>query len=105
MEESAGLNFNKAVSVADLAQMTGMSIASSNRAFKSATGSSLLQFRTQLQLHEARRTLLFGGSKACTIAFEVEYDNPSQFNASTAGSSGVSPLSDVATGMATRPAP
>lgn len=88
-------NFNKAVSVADLAQMTGMSITSFHRAFKSATGSSPLQFRTRLRLHEARRRLLLGGSKAGTIAFEVGYDNQSQFNREYRRMFGVSPLSDA----------
>ncbi|WFR97932.1 AraC family transcriptional regulator [Rhizobium tumorigenes] len=88
-------NFNKAVSVGDLAQMTGMSVTSFHRAFKSATGSSPLQFRTRLRLHESRRRLLLGGSKAGTIAFEVGYDSQSQFNREYRRMFGVSPLGDV----------
>jgi AraC-like DNA-binding protein len=88
-------NFRQSLSVADLAADAGMSITSFHRNFKAATSFSPLQFRNRLRLHEARRQLLLGQAKIGTIAFDVGYENQSQFNREYRKMFGMSPRADA----------
>ncbi len=88
-------NFDKALSIANLAEMAGMSQTSYYRAFKSATAMSPLQFRTRLRLHEARRQLQLGGVKIGTVAYAVGYENQSQFSREYRKLFGNSPKNDL----------
>lgn len=88
-------NFDKALSIATLAEMAGMSQTSYYRAFKSATAMSPLQFRTRLRLHEARRQLQLGGVKIGTVAYAVGYENQSQFSREYRKLFGNSPKNDL----------
>ncbi|MFK0164792.1 AraC family transcriptional regulator N-terminal domain-containing protein [Rhizobium sp. NPDC090279] len=88
-------NFRKSLKIEELASEAGMSVTSFHRNFKAATSFSPLQFRTRLRLHEARRQIMLKQAKIGTIAFDVGYENQSQFNREYKMMFGVSPREDA----------
>jgi AraC-like DNA-binding protein len=56
---------------------------------------SPLQFQKWLRLTEARRLMLVKGLNASTVAYEVGYESPSQFNREYARQFGTPPHRDV----------
>ena len=72
-------NFHEPVSVAELAEMANMSVASFHRHFKSVTQLTPVQFQKHMRLQEARRLLLLEPDVA-SIGFRVGYESASQFS-------------------------
>ncbi len=89
-------NYTEPARIEDLAAHAGMSLSSFHRHFKAITTMSPLQYRTQFRLQEARRLMLVDELKAGTVAFNVGYDNPSQFSREYRRMFGLPPAADAA---------
>lgn len=88
-------NFDKALRVESLADMTGMSPASFHRHFKAATAMSPLQYQKAIRLQEARRLLLVE-QDAARAGYRVGYGSASQFSREYARMYGAPPARDAA---------
>ena len=73
-------NPNTPLRIETLCEISGMSRASLHRHFVAITGFSPLQYHKQLQLQEARQSLLAGARSASDVAFAVGYNSASQFS-------------------------
>ena len=89
-------NYAAPSSIEELAARAGMSVTSFHRHFKTATTMSPLQYRTRFRLQEARRLLVGEERRAGAVAFDVGYDNPSQFNREYRRMFGLPPAADAA---------
>lgn len=74
------LNFDKPITIKDLATEVGMSRSSLHRNFQAVTGISPLHYQKQIRLQEARRLMLRGDVDSATASHLVGYQSPSQFN-------------------------
>ena len=88
-------NFEKTLSVDELASMTGMSGLTLHHHFRGLTAMSPLQFQKQLRLHAARQRMFTGEMDAASAAFEVGCESPSQFNREYKRLFGKPPMRDV----------
>jgi len=88
-------NFKQSLRVDDLASQARMSISSFHHQFRSMTALSPLQFQKSLRLNEARRLMITENVDAATAAFEVGYENPSQFSREYKRTFGSPPKRDV----------
>ena len=88
-------NFEKTLSVDELASMTGMSRSTLHHHFRGLTAMSPLQFQKQLRLHAARLKMPTEEINAASAAFEVGYESPSQFNREYKRLFGKPPMSDI----------
>lgn len=88
-------NFEKTLSVDELASMTGMSRSTLHHHFRGLTAMSPLQFQKQLRLHAARQKMFTGEMDAASAAFEVGCESPSQFNRGYKRLFGKPPMRDV----------
>lgn len=73
-------NFREAVSLDQLASVTGMSSSSLLRHFKALTSLTPLQYQKRLRLYEAQQFLLRGDGDVNSAAYAVGYMSPQQFN-------------------------
>ena len=73
-------NYQSKMTVESLASFASMSETTFYRAFKSLTGHSPLQYVKKIRLSRARSLIVHDGVKANVAAYEVGYDNPSQFS-------------------------
>ena len=73
-------NFREAVSLDQLASVTGMSSSSLLRHFKALTSLTPLQYQKRLRLYEAQQFLLRGDGDVSSAAYAVGYMSPQQFN-------------------------
>lgn len=73
-------HFTETISVAHLAELAGMSVATFHRHFKAATAMTPVQFQKRLRLQEARRLLLSEGGDVSQIGFAIGYESASQFS-------------------------
>ena len=73
-------NLSQALTVNDLARVSGMSVRSFHAYFKSVTSTTPLQYQKELRLIEARRLIQTEGKAVGTAAFEVGYESPTQFS-------------------------
>ena len=89
-------HYAEPTSIEELARRAGMSITSFHRHFKAITTMSPVQYRTQFRLQEARRRLLTQDQTAGLVAFDVGYDNPSQFSREYRRMFGLPPAADAA---------
>lgn len=80
----------------DLAAIAHMSPATLHRHFKTATGTSPLQFQKQLRLQEARRRIVAGDATAAEVALSVGYASATQFNREYRRYYGLPPRRDAA---------
>ncbi len=90
-------NFAKPLKIEELAKRAGMSASSLHHRFKALTVMSPLQYQKQIRLLEARRLLLTGDRDVATVAWQVGYESPSQFNREYRRSFGAAPLQDIET--------
>jgi AraC-like DNA-binding protein len=90
-------NFAKPLKIDELAKLVGMSASSLHHRFKALTVMSPLQYQKHIRLLEARRLLLTGSSDVATVAWQVGYESPSQFNREYRRSFGAAPLQDIET--------
>lgn len=88
-------NFEKTLSVDELASMAGMSRSTLHHHFRGLTAMSPLQFQKQLRLHTARQKMLTEELDAASAAFAVGYESPSQFNREYKRFFGKPPMRDV----------
>lgn len=83
-------------SVADLAELAGMSLSAFHEHFRAAIGMSPLQYRNRLRLQEARRVMVVEGVDAAAAGYRVGYDSPSQFSREYSRMFGAPPARDTA---------
>lgn len=89
-------NFSMPLRVADLADMTALSVSAFHRHFKAVTALSPVQYQKHVRLLHARSLLLSGEESATSIAFGVGYESPNQFSREYARQFGLPPLKDAA---------
>ncbi|MDE1178812.1 MAG: AraC family transcriptional regulator [Edaphobacter sp.] len=73
-------NYNKSFRTEDLAQLSGMSVSTFHRNFRTVTAMTPLEYQKQIRLQEARTRLLADPRDIAAIGFAVGYDSPSQFS-------------------------
>jgi transcriptional regulator GlxA family with amidase domain len=73
-------NFNKPLSVEELASVARMGVPALHHYFRLLTALTPAQYQTRLRLQMARQRMLFDGVDAARAAFEVGYESTSQFN-------------------------
>ncbi len=83
------------LSVAELAELAGMSVSSFHAHFKNITGISPLQYQKSLRLMAARSLMLADNLDAATTAYHVGYESPSQFSREYTRMFGNPPSRDV----------
>jgi AraC-like DNA-binding protein len=88
-------NYREPLRVDRIAKLAGMSAPSLHRHFRAVTNQSPLQYQKRLRLQEARRRLLSEHADAASIAFDVGYESPSQFNREYRRLFGAPPVRDV----------
>lgn len=89
-------NFSQHMKVADLAELTHMSVSSFHEHFKSVTSMSPLQYQKALRLHEAKRLMLSNSMDAATACQLVGYVSVSQFSRDYRRFFGRPPMRDIA---------
>jgi AraC-like DNA-binding protein len=87
--------FNRPLSIEELARQVGMSVSGFHHHFKEVTAMSPLQFQKQLRLQEARRLMLGEHLDAATAGSRVGYENAAYFNRDYKGFFGDPPMRDV----------
>lgn len=88
-------NYNQPLRVEELAAQARMSPSAFHHHFKSMTALSPLQYQKNLRLNEARRLMMTENLDAAAAAYEVGYENPSQFNREYKRTFGVPPKHDI----------
>ncbi|QDK36388.1 AraC family transcriptional regulator [Bdellovibrio sp. NC01] len=73
-------NFQKKLSIDDLAKMANMGVSTFHRHFSEITTMSPIQYQKQLRLHEARRLMIAEDMDAASSAIQVGYESVTQFN-------------------------
>jgi AraC-like DNA-binding protein len=73
-------NYDRPVSVEDLARMAAMGVSTFHRYFRQLTSMSPLQYVKQLRLQAARQKMLAEGLDASSAAYAVGYQSVSQFS-------------------------
>ena len=86
-------NFNKALAIPKVAEISGMSLPSFYNHFKSITGLSPLQYQKELRLIQAQQLLREQKLSVTSIAFQVGYESPTQFSREFNRKFGVTPKS------------
>lgn len=90
-------NYAKPLRVEDLAHMAGMGVSTMHHHFRALTSMSPLQYQKQLRLQAARTRMLMDHVDAATVAFEVGYESPTQFNREYSRMFGQPPMRDIRT--------
>jgi AraC-like DNA-binding protein len=88
-------DYNKPLYIARLSASLAMSPSGFHHHFKAATAMSPLQFQKHIRLQEARRLLVSGKYDAATAAYQVGYEEPSQFNREYKRQFGEPPMRDI----------
>lgn len=83
------------LTVAELANVAGMSASSFHEHFKAVTLTTPLQYQKDIRLLQARRLVRDGDRSISAIAFEVGYESPTQFSREYARKFGLSPRNDL----------
>lgn len=68
------------IAVAELARISGMSVSTFYRHFRTVTSMTPVQWQKALRLREARGRLLTGSAGVASAAYAVGYGSPSQFS-------------------------
>lgn len=93
--QSIKKNFEKPMTVEDMARDAGMSVSSFHFHFKEVCAMSPLQYQKRLRLTEARRLMLSDAIDATTTAYRVGYESPSQFSREYTRLFGNPPMRDI----------
>ena len=88
-------NYDKPLSVEELASVAQMGVSTLHHHFRSLTAMSPLQYQKRLRLHAARVRMLTEGLDAASAAFEVGYESASQFNREYSRLFGQPPMRDI----------
>lgn len=86
--------FRTKLSVAELAETSGMSVSSFHEHFKSITGTTPLQYQKGLRLIEARALLVGQSRSVSEVAYAVGYDSPTHFSRDYRTKFGLPPSKD-----------
>lgn len=89
-------DYAQAITIEELAAMSGMSVSSFHAHFKAVTKMSPLQFQKSVRLVEARNLMIFQHLDAASTAYKVGYESPSQFSREYARMFGRPPARDIA---------
>ena len=73
-------NFDKSISLSEVAKLANMSEASFSRFFKSHTGITFIDSLTEIRLGNASRMLIDTSSSVAEIAYNCGFNNISNFN-------------------------
>jgi transcriptional regulator GlxA family with amidase domain len=95
-------HYDRAIRVEDLARHAGVSVATLNRHFRTATLMSPVQYQKQLRLQQARIQLTAAPGDVAGVGHAVGYESPSQFSREYRRLFGVPPGEDA---RRTRPTP
>jgi AraC-like DNA-binding protein len=74
------IHYAQAIHTEDLARLAAMSVSSFHRHFRAVTAMTPLQYQKRIRLQEARARLIAAVDDVASIALQVGYDSPSQFN-------------------------
>jgi AraC-like DNA-binding protein len=88
-------NYDKPLSVEELASVAQMGVSTLHHHFRSLTAMSPLQYQKRLRLHAARVRMMTEGIDAASAAFEVGYESASQFNREYSRLFGQPPMRDI----------
>ena len=88
-------NFRNPLKVDVLSRQFNMSESSFYRNFNKVTGLSPLQYQKHLRLYEAQRLMLTEGMDASSVAYDVGYESPSQFNREYKRMFGEPPITNI----------
>ncbi len=88
-------NYDKPLSVQELAEMARMGTSTFHHHFRALTSMSPLQYQKQLRLRAARDRMLNDRLDAASAAFEVGYESASQFSREYRRFFGQPPMTDV----------
>ncbi len=84
-------NFNEKLNIKELSSSVNMSESSLYSHFRTITSMSPIQFQKNLRLEEAKQLLLLKNIDIGDVAFQVGYENPSQFSREFSRKFGLSP--------------
>lgn len=88
-------DFDKSLSIEELAGELGMSLSGFHAHFKAVTAMSPLQYQKHLRLQEARRLMVSESLDAAEAGFKVGYEDASHFNREYKRYFGEPPMRDV----------
>jgi AraC-like DNA-binding protein len=88
-------DYNQPLRIESIARELGMSISGFHHHFKAVTTMSPLQFQKRLRFQEARRLMLGEHLDVASTAYQVGYDDASQFNREYKRLFGLPPMRDV----------
>ncbi|WP_061294874.1 AraC family transcriptional regulator [Herbidospora cretacea] len=89
-------HYREQLSIADLADLCGMSASSLHRHFRAATSMTPVQFQKQIRLQAARTLLMTRSGNVAEVGYFVGYESASQFSREYRKAFGVSPGRDAA---------
>ena len=73
-------NYNQGLDIPAIARFAGMGNSTLHHAFENVLGQSPMQYLKKIRLHQARLMIVSNGLNASEAAFQVGYNNPSQFS-------------------------
>jgi AraC-like DNA-binding protein len=88
-------NFRNPLKIDILSKQFNMSESSFYRNFNKVTSLSPLQYQKRLRLYEAQRLMLAEGKDASSVAYDVGYESPSQFNREYKRMFGEPPITNI----------
>ncbi len=91
--------FRESLTVANLANVAGMSQSSFHTHFKLVTGTTPLQYQKDLRMIAARDLLRSGHHSVSLASFEVGYESPTHFSRDYQRKFGVPPSKEVTLGL------
>jgi AraC-like DNA-binding protein len=73
-------NYNQSLDISSIAGFAGMGNSTLHHAFEKIVGQSPIQYLKKIRLHQARLMIVSNGLGASEAAYNVGYNNPSQFS-------------------------
>jgi len=73
-------NYNPSHDISSIAKFAGMGNSTLHHAFEKIVGQSPIQYLKKIRLHQARLMIVSNGLSASEAAYNVGYNNPSQFS-------------------------
>ena len=73
-------NYNQSLDISSIARFAGMSNSTLHHVFEKIVGQSPIQYLKKIRLHQARIMIVSNGLIASEAAYNVGYNNPSQFS-------------------------
>jgi AraC-like DNA-binding protein len=73
-------NYNQSLDISSIARFAGMANSTLHHVFEKIVGQSPIQYLKKIRLHQARLMIVSNGLGASEAAYNVGYNNPSQFS-------------------------